>query len=187
MEERLARLEQKVEELQQQIMNHRCLSSINPNHPNHNNHNVLETPSESWKTYVDRFTLLPEEIEEQLLSRECTYGKVFSSVIQNIRQRLGSTAAPLVYVPRRGMFVYSLEEEGWSVLNHKQWFQIVNRIHLNVFRVFLEWKSSPEIKQRIRESDGFSSLCDQAVIRWMKLDLPRHAPALRSQFMFKSG
>jgi len=65
-------------------------------------------------------------------------------------------------------YIYENEEAGWIELNREKLIKFLNRVHIKLYRVFLEWKK--EHKLQIDEDEKLSLLCDKTTCKMMDVD-----------------
>lgn len=95
-----------------------------------------------------------------------TLNNIFSRNIYNITENEYPIFA---FIQKPNVFyIYDDEQLGWTELNKDKFIRFLNRVHMKLLRVYGEHKK--ENKDKIRDDESFSVLCDKTTVKMMNID-----------------
>jgi hypothetical protein len=137
------------------------------------NINVVEWLNNNIKPNI-HFDLLSEKIIINKDDIQYLFQNSFADTLNNIFSRniynISETEYPIfAFVQKSSTFyIYENETIGWIEVPKETLVKFLNRVHIKLYRVYLEWKK--ENRNKIDADEKLSLLCDKTTCKMMDVD-----------------
>jgi hypothetical protein len=125
-------------------------------------------PTMLFENVIDKIVIVKEDIHHLFQHAFAdTLNQIFSRTIYNISE---NNEYPIfAFVQKSNSFyIYENDEIQWSELHKNILIKFLNRVHIKIYRVYVEWKK--ENRNLIDEDEKLSLLCDKTTCKLMNVD-----------------
>lgn len=97
-----------------------------------------------------------------------TLNKIFDRNIYNTSEN--SNGYPIfAFIQKSNVFyIFENEEAGWTEANREKFVKFLNKVHMKLTRLFIEWKRNNVTE--INNDEKLSTLCDKTSVKIMSVD-----------------
>lgn len=160
------RLEEKVEELNKWVVKKK--KKIN----------VIEwlnaniTPDIKFDSLIEKIIITQDDVK-------CLFENSFADTLNQIFSRniynLSENEYPIfAFIQKSNTFyIYEDDQSKWNELSREKLIKFLNRVHMKLLRLYIEYKK--ENAEKIRDDESFSILCDKTSVKIMNVDFRQDA------------
>jgi hypothetical protein len=135
--------------------------------------NVIEwlnkniTPEIKFESLIEKIIINEEDIDYLFNN---SFGDTLNHIFaRNIYNNSESEYPIFAFVQKANIFyIYENEEAGWMELNREKLVKFLNKVHMKLLRVFLDWKKENSLQ--VNNNEKLSILCDKTSLKMMSVD-----------------
>jgi len=155
------RLEEKVDELNRWVVKKKkkinVMEWLNAN----------MTPQIKFDSLIEKIIITQDDIKYLFENSFAdTLNQIFSRNIYNLSENEYPIFA---FIQKSNVFyIYEDDQTKWCELSREKLIKFLNRVHMKLLKVYIEYKK--ENAEKIRDDESFSILCDKTSIKIMSTD-----------------
>jgi hypothetical protein len=155
------RLEEKVDELNKWVVKKKkkinVIEWLNAN----------MTPHIKFDSLVEKINIVQDDIKYLFENSFAdTLNQIFSRNIYNLSENEYPIFA---FIQKSNIFyIYEDDQLRWCELSREKLMKFLNRVHMKLLKVYIEYKK--ENAEKIRDDESFSILCDKTSVKIMSVD-----------------
>jgi hypothetical protein len=155
------RLEEKVDELNKWVVKKKkkinVIEWLNAN----------MTPRIKFDNLVEKIIIYQDDVKYLFENSFAdTLNQIFSRNIYNLSENEYPIFA---FIQKSNVFyIYEDDQIRWCELTREKLMKFLNRVHMKLLKVYIEYKK--ENAEKIRDDDSFSILCDKTSVKIMSVD-----------------
>lgn len=136
--------------------------------------NVIEwlnkniTPEIKFESLIEKIIMNNEEDINYLFNNSFadTLNQIFARNIYNLYE---SEYPIFAFIQKSNVFyIYENEEAGWMELNREKLVKFLNKVHMKLTRLFIDWKKTNSLQ--VNNDEKLSILCDKTSLKMMSVD-----------------
>jgi len=140
--------------------------------------NVIEwlnaniSPDIKFDSLIEKIIITQDDVK-------CLFENSFADTLNQIFSRniynLSENEYPIfAFIQKSNTFyIYEDDQSKWNELSREKLIKFLNRVHMKLLRLYIEYKK--ENAEKIRDDESFSILCDKTSVKIMNVDFRQDA------------